>query len=542
MHKKFSMVCHMLLLVVVVLDTTAGKAHAYIDPGAGSYAVQVAIAGLAGVLVSAKLIVTNIRLFLQRWQNGQTQRSLQRLKTDSDGSVRHPSSFRDPSGHIFLSGNQLFRHIDSVYVPVYDSCSESGLFADLFEKQLLIPHEEVERSDSHVVIQPERITFMSYPYEWCFSQWKDAALRTLQIQKIALNYHFCLKDASVFNVQFHNGKPIFIDTLSFEPYVEGTAWVAYRQFCEHFLAPLALMALKDIRLGTLFRTWMQGIPLDLATSLLPWRTRLNPNLFAHLYLHASSQKNLENRPGDAPARGETRISRQSLLGILESLEMAINSLHWKPTGTEWGNYYDNTNYSDAALVAKRELVGQFLDQITPTPATVWDCGGNTGHFSRVASDRGIFTLSLDIDPAAVEQNYRQMREKNETSLYPLVQDLTNPSNNCGWDLTERTSLIGRGPADVALALALIHHLAIGNNVPLEQISKFFTQFAPWLIIEFVPKEDSQVKRLLAHRQDIFPGYNEKGFESAFCEDWKLVSKVPIAGTVRSLYLFIRNAF
>ncbi len=404
----------------------------------------------------------------------------------------------------------------------------------------MIPHEEVEKGDDYVIIKPEKINFCSYPYEWCFSQWKDAALLTLSLQKTALEFGFTLKDASAFNVQFHKGRPIFIDTLSFEPYVEGQVWDAYRQFCEHFLAPLALMALKDIRLGSLFRVWIQGIPLDLAASLLPIQSRLNLNLFAHLDLHAKSQKRLADHPRDAPARNTTMLSRKSLLGILDSLEMAVQSLHWKPTGTEWGDYYDNTNYSDAALVAKQELVGQFLDQITPTPGMVWDCGGNTGHFSRVASDRGIFTLSLDIDPAAVEQNYRQMRKKNETNLYPLVQDLTNPSNNCGWDLNERTSLIGRRSADVALALALVHHLAIGNNVPLKQISEFFTRISTWLIIEFVPKEDSQVQRLLAHRKDIFPDYHEQGFENAFSKHWQQVNKVLIPGTKRILYLLVNT--
>ena len=232
------------------------------------------------------------------------------------------------------------------------------------------------------------------------------------------------------------------------------------------------------------------------------------------------------------------LSRKSLLGILDSLEMAIQSLHWQPTGTEWGDYYDNTNYSDAALVAKQELIGQLLDQITPTPGTVWDCGGNTGHFSRVASDRGIFTLSLDIDPAAVEQNYRQMRKKNETRLLPLVQDLTNPSNDCGWDQAERASLLNRRSADVAFALALVHHLVIGNNVPLVKVSEFFTQISPWLIIEFVPKEDSQVMRLLAHRKDIFPDYDEQCFENAFSKHWQQVNKVLIPGTKRILYLFV----
>jgi ribosomal protein L11 methylase PrmA len=454
---------------------------------------------------------------------------------------RHPASFRDPDGYVYYQGDSILRYICSGYLETYNSCVSSGFFQTLFDKSILIYHEEIERGDDHVIIKPERIDFCSYPYEWCFSQWKDAALLTLSLQKIALEFGFTLKDASAFNVQFHKGRPVFIDTLSFEPYIEGNAWGAYRQFCEHFLAPLALMALKDIRLGTLFRIFIHGIPLDLAVSLLPIQARFNPNLLAHLYLHASSQKRLENRPGDAPARADIAISRKSLQGILESLEMAIRSLSWKPAGTEWGDYYDKTNYTDAALLTKRELVAEFLSKVTPAPQMVWDCGGNTGFFSRVASEQGILTLCLDIDPAAVEQNYHQVRTKGETFLLPLLQDFTNPSADRGWNQEERTSLLGRKSADATFALALIHHLVIGNNVPLVKVSEFFIQISPWLIIEFVPKEDSQVKRLLAHRKDIFPDYNEQGFEKAFSAHWKQVDKVLIPGTKRILYLFSRKS-
>jgi len=157
------------------------------------------------------------------------------------------------------------------------------------------------------------VPFISYPYEWSFSQLKAAALATLEIQKRALAFGMSLKDSSAYNIQFVHGKPILIDTLSFEMYQEGLPWVAYRQFCQHFLAPLALMSYRDIRLNQLLRVYLDGIPLDLAASLIPFRTRFKLPLQLHIYLHARSQRHFSAKAVDGyKTRG--KVSRQSLLG------------------------------------------------------------------------------------------------------------------------------------------------------------------------------------------------------------------------------------
>ncbi|HQV95667.1 MAG TPA: hypothetical protein PLF41_14490, partial [Anaerolineales bacterium] len=151
-----------------------------------------------------------------------------------------------------------------------------------------------------------------------------------------------------------------------------------------------------------------------------------------------------------------------------------------------------------------------------------------------------FVVSFDIDPAAVEQNYRQMKHDKTENLLPLLLDLTNPSPAIGWANRERDSFGGRGPADLALALAVIHHLAISNNVPLPQLAEFFAETAKWLVIEFVPKQDSQVQKLLASRKDIFPNYTREGFESAFNEKFAIREAVEIRESERVLYLMERK--
>jgi len=454
----------------------------------------------------------------------------------------HAASFRDPSGVVFRQGNDIFRRVAAPYQPHFDQAVTSGLFKRLIADGLMIPHKDVtsEWNDpsAYKVLQPEKVAFISYPYEWSFSQWKDAALLTLRIQKTAIEHNMTLKDASAYNIQFHKGRPILIDTLSFETLEEGQPWGAYRQFCQHFLAPLALMSHRDIRLGQLARVHIDGIPLNLASSLLPNRTRFSLSLGMHLHLHAKLQT---RHAGNTDIRHTrtARLSRHQLLAIVDGLERTVASLKWIPEGTEWADYYQNTNYTNEAQQLKQTLVGAFLD--AHPPHTAWDFGANTGVFSRLAAARGANTMAFDIDPAAVELNYRQVRDKQETHMLPLLCDLANPAPSQGWAHQERDSLLARGPADLVMALALIHHLCIGNNVPFTALAAFLRACAPALIIEFVPREDSQVQRLLATRKDVFDWYTPENFETAFGQEFNIARKSAIPQTARTLYLMEAKA-
>lgn len=458
--------------------------------------------------------------------------------------ARIAASFRDPSGYVFFEDGVLLRSVAPSYLPHLRHLASTRLYETLIGEKLLVEHEELEpippsaaARGAAAVLKPERVEFISYPYEWCFGQLKDAALATLRIQRLALDKGMWLKDASAYNIQFHKGHPVLIDTLSFEIYEEGAPWPAYRQFCEHFLAPLVLMSSVDIRLARLLRDYIDGIPLDLAAHLVPGMTKFNPGLAIHLHAHAKAQATHANSGKSTATAG--KVSKNGMIGIIDSLKGVIEKLEWKPEGTVWGDYYSETNYSDAAFKEKRRLVGEFLDAIAPRPFSVWDLGGNTGEFSSLAGEREILALSWDIDPAAVEKNYRTRR--NDPYMLPLLQDLTNPSPGIGWAGKERESLTQRGPAGAMMALALVHHLAIGNNVPLGEVSAYFAEIAPWAIVEFVPKADSQVQRLLATRKDIYDGYTPEGFEAAFANQWETVRKALISGSERSLYLFRRRA-
>jgi hypothetical protein len=446
------------------------------------------------------------------------------------------ASFRDPSGFLFSRDGVLYRQINQAYAEDYARLMDSGLYEKLLKAGLLVPHVESQQSaadpaSAFKVIAPEQVPFISYPYEWSFSQLKDAALATLSIQKRALKLGMTLKDASAYNIQFLRGRATLIDTLSFEVYREGKPWDAYRQFCQHFLAPLALMSYRDVRLSQLLRVYIDGVPLDLASDLLPARTKFNFGLLTHIHIHAGAQKRYADKAVNTRV---AQMSQQAMTGLIESLESTVRKLAWKPAGTEWGDYYENTNYSDHAFEHKKQLVRAWAEE--RQPARVWDLGGNTGVFSREAAASGAQVISFDIDPAAVEQNYRTARKNKEQNVLPLVLDLTNPSPSLGWSNQERDSFTARGPVDMVLALAVIHHLAISNNVPLPQLAEFFAARTRWLVIEFVPKSDSQVQKLLASRRDIFTDYTRDGFEKAFSAKFRVEKAEAVQDSERTLYL------
>lgn len=445
----------------------------------------------------------------------------------------------DPNGFLFSREGILYRQINTMYKEHYEYLMSCGLYERLIELGLLIPHKEVNiepanPANAYKIIAPQVVSFISYSYEWCFSQLKSAALAMLKIQKVALEFGMSLKDSSSYNIQFRQGKPVLIDTLSFEKYHEGQPWAAYRQFCQHFIAPLAVMAYTDSRLNQLRRVYLDGIPLDLASTLLPLRTYLVPSLFAHIHFHARMQKHLGNK---TLQKKRFKISRFSLFGLIDNLEAVIKGLKWRRKAG--ASYYKDVNYSAEGFQHKQRIVTEFLAKLNPK--LVFDCGANTGVFSRIASKQGIYVVAFDNDCCAVEQNYQEAARNNETNILPLYVDLTNPSPSLGWWASQqRVSLVDRGPADTALALALIHHLAIANNIPLDAIADFFGDMCNSLIIEFVPKNDSQVQKMLSNREDIFQEYTKESFENAFKKTFSILSFVKIRDSERMIYLMEKN--
>ncbi len=339
----------------------------------------------------------------------------------SDG--RDGASFRDPSGFVFWRDGQPYRQIQQVFAAEWDAFEASPLKQRLIDQRRLIPHEPVgldlaTAPGAHAVIRPERIEFLSYPYEWTFGELREAALLTLDIQLEAMAAGWTLKDASAYNVQFHDARPIHIDSSSFEPLEDGAPWVAYRQFCEQFLAPLALVARRDVRLAELLRLGPDGIPLDLTSRLLPWTTRFDFGLLSHVHLHARAQRRHAATDDDGRAARQAHLSRARLEGLIRNLRSTVARLDWRPGGTEWADYGELTSYGERAAAEKERLVGAFVREMPGR--TVWDLGANTGRFSLIAAEAGKRVVAFDIDPAAAERHFR-VRPRCRADRHPAAR-------------------------------------------------------------------------------------------------------------------------
>lgn len=460
------------------------------------------------------------------------------------GISRVGSSFRDPSGFLYRRDGVLLRQVHARYEPHYARLMGGGLYDALQSEGLLIPHDEVERSaaatDEAVrVLRPAPIPFVSMPYEWGFGQRRAAALLTLRVQELALAHGMTLKDASAYNVQFQGVRPVLIDTLSFEIREDGAPWTAYRQFCQHFLGPLALQARVDIRLGLLLRQFVDGIPLDLVSHLMPLSSRFSFWALLHIHMHARSiARYAATNGGTLVARDPraARVSAHGLAGLIGNLQSAVRGLAWRPAHTEWGTYEETLGYDPTDRDAKHALVGDLVRR--SAAGRVLDLGANAGEYSRVARDAGASTvIALDGDPVAVERAFQRLEAAGEGNVHPLWVDLTNPSPSQGWDHGEWPSLAERGAFDVVLALALVHHLAIGNNVPLPSVARMLARLGRQVIIEWVPKQDPQVQRLLRAREDIFVRYTEEEFRASFGATMRELHRAPIGASGRVLYLF-----
>jgi hypothetical protein len=454
------------------------------------------------------------------------------------------SSFRDPAGYVFVDGGVVKRAVTVHGEADYRRFISSGLYQRLVKESLLVAHEErdaaIRRSpEVATVLLPEQIPTISYPYEWCFGQLRDAALLTLRLEKHALEHGMTLKDASAFNVQFRGSQPIFIDTLSFEA-DRGGPWLAYNQFCRHFVAPLALMSYLGPMFHQCWKPLVDGVPLDYASALLPRRTYLRFGLLVHIHLHAKSQQRYSHC-----ASPPLKTSKPIVSGVdrkqhlVESLRATIQGLRVSGKPTEWSDYYGHTShYSRESEARKKEIVSQMIDRARP--ALVYDLGGNTGEYGRLATDAGAACVCFDIDPQCVQSNYERSKATGDRQMLPLMMDLTNPTPALGFHLRERLSLLDRGRADLLLALAVIHHLRITGNVPFLRIAAFLADLGERLIVEYVPKQDVMVQGLLQNRKDIFFDYEDDLFLRAFQEHFVMEESVPIPASGRTIYLFRRG--
>lgn len=534
---------------------------------------------------------------------------------------RISGSFRDPDGFVFENQGRIFRFLTGQGITSYEMLMNSGLYKKLREKNRILTFEKSSeifnssfmenirssseefsdapqysnanypRNDAEYsmnikekknpsiqthrafeILETEKLDFVSYPYEWSFSQLKDAALLTLAVQQDAMKFDMSLKDAVGFNVQFHRGRPVFIDLPSLEPLREGEPWHPYRQFISHFIGPLLLISRVDWRFNLDLTHFIDGLPLDYISRLLPMSTWLSPSCLIHIHWHArmiaryektknpvrtektkdfaqlektkdsaQSEKTKDfaqsekTKDSDQSEKKSAVFTKRNLENLIDSLLSFVKGIAPPKMTTEWDDYYNDTNYDATAFAEKKKLVAKIIAELAP--GTTIDLGANRGDFSRIAAEHSQLVLAPDRDPNAVECNYLTIRRQKEEKIFPFLLDLCSPTPAIGWRNSERQGIFERLHGDLVLALALIHHLCIGNNVPLQSVAEMFRQMAPSLLLEFVPKEDGQVQRLLRSRDDIFPNYSLNHCLTEFGKFYPHHRILPIPSSQRVLILF-----
>jgi ribosomal protein L11 methylase PrmA len=464
----------------------------------------------------------------------------------SAAAQRDAGSFRDPSGTVLVAADRVFRTVMPSAAADYEITRRTGIVAELASGGLVVEERPVDKTvlgalgeEASYVVEHPKLPFISYPYEWCFHALKDAALLHLDVHLRCLERGVTLSDASAYNIQFRGPTPVFIDTLSFRPYRDGEIWIAHRQFCDQFLNPLLLRALLGIPHNAWYRGAMEGIPVEHLANALPLRSKLSWNVLKHVVLQALLEKSAASGTATTNGAATIRLPRAAFRSMLAGLRDWVRRLEPRDRQKSvWQDYAHANSYAADEARKKAQFVAEFA--AAKRPAMLWDLGCNNGEYSKAALDGGAgMCIGFDFDLGALENAYLRARAE-KLNFLPLHLDATNPSPSQGWAQHERKGLEQRAPADAVLALAFVHHLAIAKNVPLGYVVDWLTGLAGSGVVEFVPKDDPMVRRLLRLREDIFADYCELSFERALRARARIQKVAQVSASGRKLYWFERS--
>ncbi len=436
-----------------------------------------------------------------------------------------PGSFRDPASRVVEDGSRVIRLLDERGLKGWRALASTRFYAAAVASgDLIATHELADPPEGSAgALEHPRLPFVSYPYEWTFSMLKDAALLQLDLLAAALAEDITIKDATPSNIQFVEGRPVFIDIGSFEEYRQGEPWIGYRQFTRQFLFPLLLEAW----VGVPFQPWLRGdiegpTPAQMA-GLLRGRKRFNTGALFHVRLQAR----MEARMSDRAVRQDLKsagFNKDLILANVRKLRRLVDSLQWDHWVDGWSDYG-----SCSHVGRDREAKTDFL-QVALTrwrPERVLDLGANDGHFSMVASSSGAHAIALDGDEAVLDDLYRRSRG---TSLSIALTDLANPSPSQGWAGTERPGIFERAGADCVIAYGLIHHLIYGGSIPPRLVVSWLRRFDCPVIVEFVAPEDEMVGKLAGNKlpEELQPDRSESAFRALLDEEFTIVDERRLA--------------
>jgi len=455
-----------------------------------------------------------------------------------------PSSFRDPDARVLaVDGGRVVRVLSARAAAADAALRANGLLDELVRDRLLVPSaptRDVTIPDGWAAaIESPRLPFVSYPYEWSFGMLQDAALLTLRLSERLLERGVMLKDASAYNVLFDGAAPLFVDVASLAPYEENAPWAAYGQFCDHFLAPLMLEAYRGVRFQPALRGSLEGLSVtDQLAPLLTVADLWRPGVLVHVKARALLDR--RTRRLATSLRREVRraaVPKAAVLRNLQGLHRIVSRLRSR-TPSVWAEYDDANTYDAATLERKTTFVAAACERLGGG-RLAWDVGANTGRYSRVLAERYRCVVAMDADAGAVDRLYRSVHGTPAArAIVPLVADLMDPSPARGWRGRERAALTERGQPDLALYLALVHHLCLGRGVPLDDFLDLACASSPASVIEFVAADDPMSQAILATKEAAHPGYDLAAFRTLATRRGRIVAETAVSPT-RHLFLLTR---
>lgn len=463
--------------------------------------------------------------------------------TFSKQSSVEPGSFRDRNGRIYYINDVIYRGLSPKALGEWQTLLRTRFFPEMMKTGKLIRTEQVDPSQTldpqsfapwAAVLSHQRIPFVSYPYEWSFSMLKDAALLQLELLDRALAEDMTLKDASSFNIQWIGASPIFIDIPSFEKLVPGTAWTGYRQFCKLFLYPLFLQAYKEVAFHSFLRGNIDGVDPEEMNRLVSKRDLLRPGVLMDVYMQAKLQKKYASSQSNVKGEiKQTGFGKELIRQNVRRLTRILEKLNWRQSTSTWSDYAENTSYTDSDTERKINFVRDAMKGAERR--LVWDLGCNTGRYSRIAAENSKYVIAMDADHLTVDRLYRELKTENNEKILPIVMNIADASPNLGWRGKERKGLAERGTPDLTLALALIHHVVIGANIPLHEFVEWLSSLGSDLVVEFVTKEDPMVKILLTNKEDQYAEYTIDNFEAILNKSFRVLRRESLASQTRYLF-------
>lgn len=475
----------------------------------------------------------------------QAARAAAAFVAEPEAQAVMPSSFRDRGGRVYRIGDRIIRTVRNSACEAYEAARDAGLYQRLLGRQMIVPLKEVdapgqlpaeESAPPRYWLEHPRLPFISHPYEWPFSLWKAAAIHHLDVQLEALSLGFALSDSTAYNIQFDGVRPLHIDHLSFRPYRDGELWVGHHQFCCQFLNPLVLWATKGVAPNAWFRGGLEGITPEELSALLPWHGGFSFTVLSHVKAQAALQRR-RTQSGSSAGLSGNRLSKTAFEAMLRQLRSFIAGLELPNKKTVWSDYAGDNSYIDSDAQSKRDFVSEFVR--ASSPDLLFDFGCNSGEYSLAALESGARrVVGFDYDFGALETAVEHARRR-QLPFTPLWLDAANPSPGQGWAEREREGLSSRAKGDAMIALALIHHIVIGRNVPMEMAIDWLMASAPSGVIEFPSKADPMVQQLLASRDDIFVDYTEEAFRAAVSARSNVVGERRLGGAGRLLLHYHR---